>query len=228
MNVILIPVLLFGLPAASCYPGEHSVVRDTTHFEALWNCDEFGCSISESLADKGPHCVDKSRFLAAWWGRYFAICLGCAPSELSSCRPAACTEKEDCPQVVTDDNYECVEGLCQNVDEHRYPGDSLARDESALRCAARTPRLSPLDLPCTPVCDEFGGCLLEHAVCRETPEGRAELLAATRCVATDPAAMSKEETGHYCLHHSVGGSLVPFDCMKCTLPDECAVSFSDI
>lgn len=111
------------------------------------------CSV-ERIPDVSPPlppCDGDEAFYAYSWGRYFSIDGACDRSEdpgygyaMDAGRCVVCASDLDCPQLVDyDDDYECVEGYCQNVDPVKYA--DLPNDG----CGTSTPRYGCEDTLCS-------------------------------------------------------------------------------
>lgn len=124
---------------------------DSTGASFGWDCSERGCSV-QALPETPPPppCADAGESMYGVVAhRFVAIAGACLLEEdgWSSrgqwSRPVACESSGDCPQLFgfTDPyEYECRAGLCQHVDDTRFPAERMTRRYSLLMCLGPYPR----------------------------------------------------------------------------------------
>jgi hypothetical protein len=130
-----------------------TAVRDVTGVEFGWSCRASGCGIALLPATPAPDACGAGDTPTYGWaaGRFFEICSACAPqsgafvysTQPGQCRVLACDTSADCPIMFEDspvDVYTCVNGLCQNSDQQRWPREPLQRMDAEELCFAVHPR----------------------------------------------------------------------------------------
>ena len=122
-------------------------MRETTGNEVGWECDEStGCHATLLDSTFVPTCpADSTPGYGTAWGRFFSLWTHCGISAWSTGdeRLVACGTDDDCPNLYMykdPADYECVRGLCQNIDEELYPRDELWPHHVAMLCLADIPR----------------------------------------------------------------------------------------
>jgi hypothetical protein len=136
-----------------------TTVRDVTGVEFGWDCGSKGCQVA--IVDGTPPpdpCGGGERAAYSYaWGRFFDLCSVCVSSDTTywstspgQCRILACDTSDDCPVIYPYAMayvYECVNGLCQDADQNRWPRTPpLSRTETEQLCFAvhdRTETNSP-------------------------------------------------------------------------------------
>jgi hypothetical protein len=141
-----------------------TTVRDVTGVAFGWSCSSSGCGIALLATTPAPDPCTGDDVPGYGWaaGRFFAICSACAPqsgafvysTQPGQCRVLACDTSADCPIMFEDspvDVYACVDGLCENSDQQRWPRDPLQREDAEELCFAAHPRAdtSTLSAPAT-------------------------------------------------------------------------------
>lgn len=148
----VVPVLLL---AAGCSSSDNPErLRDTTGMQVGWACDEVPCQVEIIAESYVPPCEPaESPGYGQSFGRFFSLWSTCGPSAWSTFeeRIVACNASADCPNLdyyEVPSSFECVAGLCQNVDTAGFQRDRLSRFQVELLCYGATPRsetTSPFD-----------------------------------------------------------------------------------
>jgi hypothetical protein len=133
-------------------------VRDVTGVDFGWLCDDAGCSLTRLASTPAPDpCSNPQDAAYGWsWGRFVdicSVCLGHEPGFLwgstsGQCRVLACASDANCPKIYDgspEDGYECVNGLCQNIDTARFPRDTFTYSDVDSMCFAGHPRAETRD-----------------------------------------------------------------------------------
>ncbi len=139
------------------FPGPEdnpSTLTDTAGHVFTWDCDETSCSLDlGNMQIPVPGCREgTSAGIVTLWGRLFSFCTACIDDDGSgaswssgACRPVACKQDTDCPQVFWYmgrgyAEYECRKGLCQNINTELHPPQQLDDDLVEDLCYASVPR----------------------------------------------------------------------------------------
>lgn len=149
-------LLLAVLAGCSGYGPEDNPTQlvDSTGLVFDWACDDEGCDITDT-----PELSFRPPCAAPGWGvifgQFYELCTVCYEETVGElpwwedgapgCRPIACETADDCPLIYEYDDgyvYECVEGLCQNVDVGAHPRAPLTRDAASTLCFAEVDRAS--------------------------------------------------------------------------------------
>jgi len=156
-NNTILAVSLAAVCCVGCHVGlgpddNPTVLTDSAGNTFGWDCDDEGCSLNvNSVNIPMPSCSGgDSQSITTSWGRLFSFCASCASGTASvygpeMCRPMACKQDWDCPQVYWylekgNAEYRCLKGLCQNVDTETYPPKKLDRTLTRSLCFAPYPR----------------------------------------------------------------------------------------
>jgi len=126
-----------------------TMVTDVTGVAFGWRCDSSSCNVALAPATPPPDPCTGSYTpgYGEAWGRFFEVCSVCAPADKAvtyvttpgQCRVLACATAADCPIIFESsppDIYECVDGLCENADQARWPRVPLARMDAEELCFA--------------------------------------------------------------------------------------------
>jgi len=126
-----------------------TMVHDVTGVAFAWRCDVTGCQLGMLPETPPPDACTGTDSPTYGWasGRFFEACSVCAPQDGSyvysttagQCRLLGCSTSADCPIMYEDsptDVYECVNGLCQNADQTRWPRMPLKRYQTEELCFA--------------------------------------------------------------------------------------------
>jgi hypothetical protein len=112
-------VVLGGVLACGCGRSNPDVIRDATGATFDWSCAEDGCTATEH--DGTPpaiHCgISGTPHYNYGHGRLVVIGAAGLPEQD---RLVVCESDDECPQW-DDDEFECRNGLCQNVDLGSHP-----------------------------------------------------------------------------------------------------------
>jgi hypothetical protein len=154
-TLVLVQALAIVTIAPACRRSEYgpednpTKVRDVSAVEFGWSCTSIGCGITALPTTPAPDaCGGDDTPNYGWsWGRYFEVCSVCDPSDATyrfsttpgQCRLLACSTSMDCPvmfDISPVDVYECVEGLCENTDQGRWPRTPLRRMDAEQLCFA--------------------------------------------------------------------------------------------
>lgn len=137
--------------AAGCEglgPGDNpSELVDSTGLVFGWSCDDDRCRLAPPSLDYSLPC---ELVWTSVWGRFYELCMSCASPDGSAsafiaewCRPIACEVSADCPALYWHSDqheYECENGLCQNVDVGAFPRAPMTADDAMVLCFADLPR----------------------------------------------------------------------------------------
>ena len=131
------------------------IITDTTGAEFSWTCDTRGCRVGmlEQTPLPPPCWLNEWPSYGSLMGRYFVVTGACVSRgawvwQRSWERALTCSDDSDCPRVYQPSRtyeYECRDGLCQNVDTEAFPTKELSYDEAFPLCLASIDREDSLD-----------------------------------------------------------------------------------
>jgi hypothetical protein len=120
--------------------------------EVGWACDDVPCDVVLIENSFVPSCEQGEKpTYGQSWGRFFSLWSTCGDAAWFPFeeRLVACNTSNDCPNLYyykEPAEFDCIHGLCQNIDTDKFPRNRLLPFHVELLCYGNVPRTATTSL----------------------------------------------------------------------------------